>query len=82
MPHIAIISASVRIGRVSHRVAQYFDQYIASHNLGTAEILDLKEYNFPIFEERLHLQPEPSAKALDLPKNKKCRRRDYRHARI
>lgn len=65
MPHIAIISASVRIGRVSHRVARYFEQYITDHQLGTVEILDLKEYNFPIFEERLHMQPDPSEKALE-----------------
>lgn len=61
MPHIAIISASVRTGRASHRVAQYFERYIQEQQLGTAEILDLKAYNFPVFEERLRLQPAPSA---------------------
>jgi len=65
MPHIAIISASVRIGRASHRVARYLEQYIMAHELGSAEILDLKEYNFPVFEERLRLQPDPSAKTLE-----------------
>ncbi|MEO6760726.1 MAG: NAD(P)H-dependent oxidoreductase [Saprospiraceae bacterium] len=65
MPHIAIISASVRLNRVSHRVALYFQQYIQEQLLGTVEILDLKAYNFPVFEERLHLQPDPSAAALD-----------------
>ena len=65
MPHIAIISASVRTGRASHRVALYFEQYITSHQLGTAEILDLKEYNFPVFEERLRLQPDPAPKTLE-----------------
>ena len=65
MPHIAIISASVRTGRASHRVAQYFERYIREHKLGTAEILDLKAYNFPVFEERLRLQPEPSAATVE-----------------
>ena len=65
MPHIAIISASVRLNRVSHRVARYFERYIQDQKLGTAEILDLKAYNFPVFEERLRLQPAPTAAMLD-----------------
>ncbi len=56
MPHIAIISASVRVGRNSHRVARFFSNYIAAEGHGTAEILDLAAYNFPIFTERLRLQ--------------------------
>ncbi|MEJ8800815.1 NADPH-dependent FMN reductase [Pontibacter sp. H249] len=62
MPHIAIISSSVRTGRNTHRVALFFQKYITDNNLATAEILDLKEYNFPIFEERLKFQEEPSKK--------------------
>ncbi len=65
MPHLAIISASVRTNRASHRVARYFQHYITNHQLGTVEILDLKEYNFPVFEERLHQQSDPSAQALE-----------------
>jgi len=65
MPHIAIISSSVRIGRNSHRVALYFKNYIETNKLATAEILDLKEYNFPLFDERLRLQKEPAAATLD-----------------
>ena len=63
--HIAIISSSIRIGRKSHRVALFFQQYITQNNLGTAEILDLKEYNFPIFTERLRFMQEPSPQVLD-----------------
>lgn len=63
MFHIAIISGSIRIGRQSHNVAQYFKNYITEHNLATAEILDLKEFNFPVFEERLMYQKDPSEKA-------------------
>lgn len=65
MPHIAIISASVRTGRMSHRVALFFKKFIETKNLATAEILDLNEYQFPVFSERLRNQPKPSAQVLD-----------------
>jgi NAD(P)H-dependent FMN reductase len=65
MPHIAIISSSVRTGRRSHRVALYFQQYLKEHNLATSEILDLNEYKFPIFEERLKHLKNPSEKLQD-----------------
>ena len=65
MPNIAIISSSVRTGRASHRVALYFKNLIEERQLGTPEILDLNEYQFPIFNERLRLQPEPSEKLLE-----------------
>lgn len=61
MYHIAIISGSVRIGRNSHNVAQYFKNYISENKLATTEILDLKEFNFPVLEERLAYTPKPSA---------------------
>lgn len=64
-PHIAIISGSVRTGRKSHRVSLYFSNYIKENNLGTCEILDLQEYNFPIFDERLKFQKNPTAQMLD-----------------
>jgi NAD(P)H-dependent FMN reductase len=65
MPHIAIISASVRTGRISHRVALFFKKYIEENSLATAEILDLAAYRFPVFEERLKYQPAPSEQVLD-----------------
>ena len=65
MPHIAIISASVRIGRNSHRVALYFKNYLESNNLATAEILDLNVYKFPLFDERLRFQKDASTAVLD-----------------
>lgn len=64
MKNIAIISASVRNGRNSHRVALYFKNYLLDNKISTAKILDLKDYNFPIFEERLRLIPKPSAHML------------------
>jgi len=65
MHHIAIISSSVRVGRNSHRVALYFKNYIEENKLATVEILDLMEYQFPVFDERLRYQKEPTAKMLD-----------------
>jgi NAD(P)H-dependent FMN reductase len=65
MTHIAIISSSVRTGRKSHRVALYFKNYLETHGLASAGILDLNEYKFPLFEERLHLQQKPTPAMLD-----------------
>jgi len=64
MVSISIISSSVRVGRRSHRVALYFKKYIEQNQLGSVEILDLQQYQFPVFEERLRLQPNPSEKML------------------
>jgi NAD(P)H-dependent FMN reductase len=61
---ISIISGSVRTGRQSHHVAHYFKNYISENKLADSEILDLKEFNFPIFEERLSKTPSPDASSL------------------
>ena len=61
---IAIISASVRKGRKSHRMALFFRNYITESNLAVAELLDLNEYRFPIFEERLSSMQDPPAEVL------------------
>jgi NAD(P)H-dependent FMN reductase len=65
MPHISIIAASVRTGRASNRVALFFKNFIESRNLATVEILDLKTYNFPLFEERLKYQKSPATNVLE-----------------
>jgi len=65
MVHIAVISSSIRKGRKSHRVALYFSNYLKENKLATVEILDLAKYNFPLFDERLHLQNHPHKAALD-----------------
>lgn len=62
---IVIISSSVRIDRKSHRVVLFFKNFIESNYLASAEILDLMEYNFPIFDERLKYQKSPSSKTLE-----------------
>ena len=69
MYHILIISSSIRIGRKSHNLALYFQKYLKESKQATAEILDLKQYGFPIFEERLKNQKSPSLEALEF-KNK------------
>jgi NAD(P)H-dependent FMN reductase len=65
MPHIAIISSSVRTGRNSHRVALFFKRFLEDNNFASAEILDLAAYNFPLFEERLRLQKDPAPATLE-----------------
>lgn len=65
MPHIAIISSSVRTGRNSNRVALYFKDYLEINNLATVEFIDLNEYSFPVFDERLKYQKNPSVEMLD-----------------
>src|SRR4051812_16582586 len=65
MFHFEIISASVRTGRNSHRVAMYFKNYIEQNKLATVDILDLNEYQFPIFNERLKYQKDPSPKMME-----------------
>lgn len=65
MPHIVILSASVRIERNSHRVALYFKKFLEENKTASSEILDLTEYNFPLFTERLKFQKAPSQATLD-----------------
>ena len=65
MFHIAILSSSVRVGRHSHRVAMYFKKYIEENKLASGEIIDLHEYQFPIFDERLRFQKNPTPQMLD-----------------
>lgn len=59
---ISIISSSVRAGRRSPRLALYFKNYIEENKLAEVKILDLNEYQFPIFEERLKFQEAPDEK--------------------
>ncbi len=65
MSHIAIISSSVRRERKSHRVALYFQHYLQENKLATSAILDLKEYNFSVFEDTIKTLQNPSEKVLD-----------------
>ncbi len=65
MRHIAILSSSVREGRKSHQVALYFQSYLQENKLATTEILDLKAYNFPIFQGTLQTLVNPPKNVLE-----------------
>lgn len=65
MYHVSIISSSIRNGRKSHNVAQYLQRYMTENKLAKAEIIDLKSYNFPVFDERLQFQEKPTAGTLE-----------------
>jgi NAD(P)H-dependent FMN reductase len=65
MPHILILSASVRIGRRSPRVALHLAKAIAARGQATSELIDLAELDFPIFHERLKNLVDPPASLQD-----------------
>ena len=65
MIKISIISPSVRKGRLSHRAALYFRNFILDKKIGDVEILDLAQYNFPLFDERLRRQENPTTAMID-----------------
>lgn len=56
---IAILSASTRMERKSHRVALALQKYISRNSAHEAVVLDLAAYRFPIFEEALQRHPDP-----------------------
>lgn len=66
MKNISIISASVRKDRNSHRVALYFKNYLEENNIANTKIIDLKQYDFPIFEERLKFISNPTEAMLSI----------------
>ncbi len=59
MPNITILSASIRAGRKSHRVALFFKKFIEANKVGAVELLDLNTYQFPVFNERLKFLNNP-----------------------
>lgn len=65
MGHICIISSSVRKDRFSHRVALYLSVLLKDQYHTDVEILDLLQYSFPLFEERLKYLDSPPPEALD-----------------
>lgn len=64
MTKITILSSSVRTGRKSDRVALFFQHYLSQNTALEVELVDLAEYNFPIFDERLKFQKNPSPEAM------------------
>lgn len=65
MKNIVIISSSVREGRFGHRISLFLKNYLVENSIANCEMLDLKEYDFPLFHERLVYQKDPSSKLLD-----------------
>jgi len=65
MATIRIISASIREGKKSNRIALYLQQLITTHKLAEVEMLDLSDYNFPLFTERLKFQAQPLPQAIE-----------------
>ena len=65
MKKIIIISSSIREGRLGHRVALFMKSYLIENSIAEVEILDLNEYKFPIFEERVFNLKNPPANLLD-----------------
>ncbi|MBP6312744.1 MAG: NAD(P)H-dependent oxidoreductase [Flavobacteriales bacterium] len=62
--HIAIISSSVRTGRKSHHVALHLKRTL-EQTTNTVDLLDLMEFNFPIFDERLKFMKAPDKNIMD-----------------
>ncbi len=61
--HIAIISASTRKNRLSHRAALFLSKYL--QNLGySVSLIDLDEYRIPLFEETVDKQDIPDEHVL------------------
>jgi NAD(P)H-dependent FMN reductase len=55
----------VREGRKSHNVSLYFQNYLTENKLATTEIVDLKAYNFPIFDSTLKTMTNPVKNVLE-----------------
>ena len=62
---IAIISSSVRDGRLSHRVALFVRSYLGRMENIETDLIDLLEYDFPVFHERFAFQKNPSEALLE-----------------
>lgn len=65
---IQIISSSIRNGRQSHHVALFLQKFLIDQDNTSANIIDLKERNYPLFEERLKFlenKPEGAKKFSD-----------------
>ncbi|RZL37731.1 MAG: NAD(P)H-dependent oxidoreductase [Pedobacter sp.] len=66
MKNISIITASVRKGRSSHRVTLYLKKFLEEKHSATVSIIDLKDLDFPLFEERLRFIANPTEAMLAL----------------
>ncbi|MDF2688137.1 MAG: NADPH-dependent reductase, partial [Microvirga sp.] len=53
-PKLHIIIASTRPGRVGPGIAQWFSEYVAEHGRFEPVLVDLAEFNLPLFDEPEH----------------------------
>ncbi len=58
--NIAIISASTRLGRQTHKAALGLQKYLQQFEHLQPKLVDLLQYKIPLFEETLTRHPEPS----------------------
>ena len=65
MNKIGIISASIRKGRNSQRVALFFKSLITQKQAGEVDLIDLAAYDFPVFHERLRFLENPSSQVIE-----------------
>ncbi len=64
--NLTIISASTRIGRQSHRVALGLEKYFQRLDNLTIQVVDLLEYQLPMFEEVSIRHPDPTPAMVEL----------------
>ena len=55
----AIILGSVRLNRQSAKVASYLARRVRELSEAEVDLMDLKDYGFPVMEERLRMLKEP-----------------------
>jgi NAD(P)H-dependent FMN reductase len=61
MYYAPVLLGSVRDGRMSSRVAKFIEGSLRATSAFEPEILDLRELDLPIMEERLRMQKTPSS---------------------
>ena len=66
---ISIISGSTRINRQSHRVSLNLFETLKDQSQHEIQLLDLAEFQFPVFEEVLVKHPNPPKGLVDFAKN-------------
>jgi NAD(P)H-dependent FMN reductase len=64
--NIAIISASTRLGRQTHKAALGLHKYLQQFENVQPVLADLLQYKIPLFEETLMRHPDPSDALRDL----------------
>jgi NAD(P)H-dependent FMN reductase len=66
MPHILLLSSSIRDGRMSQRVTAHLERHINGTARHSVEVLDLSTLALPLFHERLKFMKDPPAVAVQV----------------